>query len=186
MNRPATAALREEHRLILRAVAAFEAMIEAAPTSGPDLDDVASCLTFFRLFTDACHHGKEEDLLFVALEEHGIPAADGPIAAMRAEHRHGRELVRRMTATLKGANNAEAVAHATLRRDAAAYIDLIRAHIDREDGGVFDLADEIVDGAACNTLCASYETVCARRFEGRSLADLERTAETLIARYPGR
>lgn len=186
MNGPATAALREEHRLILRVVAAFEAMIEAAPTAGLDLDDVAAFIAFFRLFTDACHHGKEEDLLFAALEEHGIQGADGPIAALRTEHRHGRDLVRGMTATLDRARNADAAASGALRREAAAYIDLIRAHIDREDGGVFDLADGIVDGAACSALCEAYETVCARRFEGRSLADLERTAETLIARYPGR
>lgn len=181
MTRPATAALREEHRLILRVVAAFEAMLETAPPGGPDFDDAAAFLAFFRLFTDACHHGKEEDLLFVALEEHG---AGGPVSAMRDEHRHGRELVRRMSAALDLARGGDADARAALRREAGAYIDLIRAHIGREDGGIFDLADALVDAAGCTALCASYDEVCTRRFEGRTLTDLEDTAGTLIARYP--
>jgi hemerythrin-like domain-containing protein len=186
MSRRATAVLRDEHQLILRVAAAFEALLDSAGPAGPDAGDAADCITFFRLYTDACHHGKEEDLLFAALEEHGVAGDDGPVAAMREEHRYGRELVGRMAAAVELLGAGAADAPAALRRDGADYIDFIRGHIRREDDGLFDLADDIVDGSACTALCSAYDTVCARRFEGRSMAELERLAEQLIERYPAR
>jgi hemerythrin-like domain-containing protein len=192
MNRStATAALREEHRLILQVVAAFERVIRPQPhqTLSPDvLDDVDQCITFFRLFTDACHHGKEEDVLFTALEEQDVPDVTGHIAMMRDEHVQGRLLVRRMTCALAAARadadegEDAATAHRVLTDAGAAYIDFIRAHISKEDGGLFDAADSAVHGAACASLCEAYDTVCTRRFDGRSVQDLEELARRLIER----
>jgi hemerythrin-like domain-containing protein len=184
MSTSATEALRHEHRLILRVVAAFEQIMAVPPPDGPDLDDVDDCITFFRLYTDACHHGKEEDLLFAALEDHGVPGGDGPIAAMREEHRAGRVIVAGMAAASQRHRAGAAGALDELLATAAAYTDFIRSHIAREDDGLFDVADGIIDGPACTALCAAYDTVCARRFEGRSLADLESLAERLIDRHP--
>ena len=68
-----------------------------------DYDLVAQCIIFFRLFADACHHGKEEDLLFTELEAQGMPRDAGPIAVMLDEHAQGRALVRTMAAALEQA-----------------------------------------------------------------------------------
>jgi hemerythrin-like domain-containing protein len=192
MNRnSATAALRQEHRLILQVVAAFERIIRArAPaTLPPDaVDDIEQCITFFRLFTDACHHGKEEDILFAALQEQDVPGVAGHIALMRDEHVQGRLLVRRMSYALAAARaDAEegddaAEAYRVLADAGAAYIDFIRAHISKEDEGLFDAADSAVHGAACASLCDAYDTVCTRRFDGRSVQDLEALAQRLIER----
>lgn len=86
MNEPqtATGVLRREHQLILSVLGAFEKILDGAPPpprdgQGPGategspspvpVDDFEDCLTFFRSFTDACHHAKEEDVLFHELEE---------------------------------------------------------------------------------------------------------------------
>lgn len=190
MSRTATEQLRTEHRLILRVVSAFERMLDglrpAADGSGTrdlPMDDLDRCITFFRLFTDACHHGKEEDVLFAALEEQGLPGDAGPIGALRDEHREGRAMVRAMLTALALARGGDAAAlHALLERGAD-YIAFIRSHIGREDDGVFEMADRIVGGAACDAVCAAYETVCSRRFEGLTLQDLEAGAADLIERY---
>jgi hemerythrin-like domain-containing protein len=180
----ATAVLRDEHRLILRVVDALESIMDRARDgSGLALDDIESCVTFFRLFTDACHHGKEEDLLFVALEEYGLPAEEGPLGVMRAEHRLGRLLVSTMMDAVVRLRSGDSTARPMLEHAAAGYIDMLREHIRKEDGGLFDLADSVVEGAACARLCDAYQSVCQRRFEGRSREDLERIAASLTSRY---
>jgi len=180
-NDTATALLRDQHRLILKVVAAFECAMRPDDAL-PPAHDVEAFITFFRLFTDACHHGKEEDLLFAAMEEHGMGGEGGPIDALRDEHRTGRALVRAMNEAAPKLSTAEA--GAAFRRNAAAYVDFIRGHIAREDDGLFEVADTRIDGPACAALCDAYETVCRRRFEGVTMAHLERMAEELIESYP--
>jgi hemerythrin-like domain-containing protein len=179
-----TAGLRAEHRVILRVVAVLERILDRHPAGTMPLDDVQECVTFFRLFADVCHHGKEEDLLFAALEEHGLDGGTGPIAVMREEHQAGRSFVAAMADALAGLRTASPEANGRLRWAADAYITLIRRHISREDDGLFELADQVIDAEACNRLCAAYDTVCSRRFEGRSLAALEQSAEELEVRHP--
>ena len=48
---------------------------------------------FIRNFADRTHHGKEEDNLFPALEQHGMPRQGGPVGVMLDEHDQGRGLV---------------------------------------------------------------------------------------------
>ena len=177
----ATSVLREEHRLILQVVSRLDAMLDAQRAGDPlDYDTVGECITFFRLFADACHHGKEEDLLFPELEAEGMPRDTGPIAMLLDEHVQFRSLVRTMAGTLPDARDGDARAAEELWDAAAEYVDRIQAHIGREDDGLFELADGMIVGPKCVDLCARYDAVCARRFEGRTLDDLERLAETIL------
>jgi hemerythrin-like domain-containing protein len=178
MNDTATGVLRAEHQLILEVASVLERAIDGGGTDGEALGD---SVAFFRLFADACHHGKEEDLLFPALQAEGMPAEVGPIAVMLEEHRIGREFVGRMAESLPA---AETAAGAEFTDAARGYIDLIRAHIAKEDGILFEMADGMVVGPACKELCSRYDEVCARRFEGRTLEELEGLAESLRGRYP--
>jgi hemerythrin-like domain-containing protein len=173
----ATALLREQHRLILRVVDAFSLATRDADAL-PDAARLEAFIAFFRLFTDACHHGSEEDVLFTTMEEHGL--AGGPLDAMREEHRVARTLVRALADTLPAIRAGECAARAAFHADAAASIAFIRAHIAREDDGLFELADSGIQGTACATLCAAYDVVCQRRFEGLSVGGLERLAGDLI------
>ncbi len=54
------------------------------------------------MFADQCHHGKEEDLLFPAMEAAGIPRESGPIGVMLEEHNIGRQYVRGMAEAVSG------------------------------------------------------------------------------------
>ena len=78
-----TAVLRDEHQLILKVARRLDGMlIEDNDGDGLDYDTVSRCITFFRLFADACHHSKEEDLLFPQLAVEGMPTESGPMAVM--------------------------------------------------------------------------------------------------------
>jgi hemerythrin-like domain-containing protein len=178
----ATGVLRVEHQLILRVTEALERTLDSLESGvNPDLELVSECVRFFRLFADACHHGKEEDLLFTELEASGMPRHEGPIAVMLAEHRHGRELVRRMAAALEEAGTSETAMHA-LKTAGWGWIDLIRSHIGKEDGVLFEIADGIITGPRCAHLCDAYRDADTCDFESRSKAELEALAERIAFR----
>jgi hemerythrin-like domain-containing protein len=176
-----TAVLREEHELILKVANHLAGML-AAEKDGEslDYDTVNNCIAFFRLFADACHHGKEEDLLFPGLEDEGMPQDSGPIAVMLYEHEAGRVYVRSMAAAFDGAKGGDQHAGDQLRDAAHGFIALIVDHISKENDILFNMADGMITGSACETLCSRYEDVCRRRFEGRSKEDLEQLAAEIL------
>lgn len=174
-----TGVLRQEHQRILQVMTVLETHLDRA--GALDFDTVEKCVRFFRLFADACHHGKEEDLLFPALEAQGMPRDSGPIAAMLDDHRMGRGLVGRMAASLDAARNGDPASERQLADAGRGYIDLMRAHILKEDHVLFDMADDMVGPAACQRLCAAYDTVCESTFEGCSKAQLEALADEITA-----
>jgi hemerythrin-like domain-containing protein len=176
-----TRLLRREHELILRMVGVLEKILDGAPDAAA-LADLGQCITFFRLFTDACHHGKEEDLLFEALVEQGLPRHDGPIGVMLDEHRRGRTLVAEIAGHLDRVRAGEP-AWDHLVAAGRAYVDLLREHILKEDHALFEMADTAISESRCRRLCEGYEAADARRFEGRTLEDLEQAARRLADRY---
>jgi hemerythrin-like domain-containing protein len=181
-HQTATSVLRAEHRLILRVVDALEQALDVpASDGGPDIETMTDCVDFFRLFVDACHHGKEEAQLFPALEDSGLPRDDGPIAVMLEEHRRGRELVHRMAAGLEAMRSSDRATD-TVHTAARAYIDLIRSHIGKEDEGLFAIADGILSGPPCQRLHDGYCAADACAFESRTKAQLEALAERIASR----
>ena len=79
--------LRNEHEGVLFGLDILEKMADTIRQEGMmDAKDAAEMVNFFRLFADKCHHGKEEGLMFPAMEKVGIPNKGGPIGQMLAEH----------------------------------------------------------------------------------------------------
>jgi hemerythrin-like domain-containing protein len=178
-----TGILRDEHRLILKVVDVLETFVDRGRDGAP-ADRLRDCVDFFRLYTDALHHGKEEDLLFDALTDRGFPRHAGPIAMMLQEHELGRSYVRRMAESL-GALEDDDAAWRAFEHAARSYVQLLRQHIMKEDHALFEMADNAIDEPACRALCDAYDTVCARKFEGRTMQELERLAADLIETAAG-
>ncbi|MEZ5175546.1 MAG: hemerythrin domain-containing protein [Acidimicrobiia bacterium] len=176
-----TTILREDHQLILKVAGRLDEMLtDEEQGLALRFDVLESCVTFFRLFTDAFHHGMEEDHLFPGLEEEGLPSDSGPIAQMLEDHAQGRAYVAVMVANLDAAREGDTQAGAAVRDAARGYVDLIVDHITREDGILFDMADNMITGSACSALCAKYDDVCASKFEGKTKEDLERLAAEIL------
>ena len=179
----ATTALREEHVRILEVVGVLERILDSTAV-GFDIRVLDECTQFFRLFTGACHHGKEEGILFPELVEQGVQEDEGPIAVMLREHERGRVLVRRMRVALEALKGGVATGAREFDGAARAYIDLIRSHIDKEDHMLFEMADGLLEGPPCQRVCRAYHETCSRRFDGRTRADLEALAARLLDAYP--
>ncbi len=134
--------LKGEHRVIERVLTATEQMLADGRI---DRDFFTGMIDFVRNFADGCHHAKEEDQLFPALERAGVPRHNGPIGCMLDEHEQGRALIRTIQANLDGAARGAADSLARLRSAALHYIALLRHHIEKEDQVLFVMAQRLLD-----------------------------------------
>jgi hemerythrin-like domain-containing protein len=180
-----TRLLRDQHRNILKIADVLEEVLAHEPRPGAfDYDAIGDCVSFIRLYADALHHGKEEDLLFPELESLGMSRHGGPIAVMLRDHEQGRAYAKAMADAIEPARGGDEKARARLVNAGHGYIDLIRAHIGKEDNVLFDMADQMIDPSSCRSLCAAYDGVCQRRFDGCTVAELEGLLAGLLERYP--
>jgi hemerythrin-like domain-containing protein len=133
--------LKHEHEAIRFSLKILGAMANRAKSGSPDIDDGLALLDFLKEFADKCHHGKEESILFPALEKAGIPNAGGPIGAMLHEHELGRGYIRDMEAALRK-KPADPGAFA---RAADAYGSLLDQHIEKENTVLFPMGERVTD-----------------------------------------
>jgi len=156
----ATELLSDEHRVIERVLAVLQ-KLTTRPVEN-SLDCWRKALDFFSHFADQCHHFKEEQVLFPAMEEHGIPRDGGPIGMMLMEHEEGRGYVRAMLAALVLAEAKNEAAKEILVNKAKAYLRLLKEHIQKEDEILFRIADDVIPADEQKALLRSFEEHEAR------------------------
>ena len=136
--------LSAEHRVIERVLDVIERL--ATQPVADSLEHWNKVLDFLTHFADQCHHLKEEQVLFPAMEEHGIPRDGGPIGVMLMEHEEGRSYVRSMKAALTLVEGKNTAVADSLVSTARAYVRLLREHIQKEDEILFRIADDVIPG----------------------------------------
>ena len=138
----ATEELKEEHKAIKIALSILS-NVSKRLDSGEEVDpeDLGQILEFIKTFADKCHHGKEEDLLFVAMEKVGIPRDKGPIGVMLREHEQGRSYVRSMSEAVEKYKAGELSYSSQFVENAKKYTELLTQHIDKEDNVLYPMAD---------------------------------------------
>jgi hemerythrin-like domain-containing protein len=79
--------LKQDHEDMRTMVAVLSEMASRFE-AGVDVpsDDVRAAIQYMDTFVNRCHHVKEEQLLFPALEEAGLQRDGGPLEIMSAEH----------------------------------------------------------------------------------------------------
>lgn len=181
---PPVATLKAEHQVILRVVRVLGTLMDRFESSGEFSElPLARCVEFIRLFADACHHGKEEDLLFPLLESRGIPRDGGPIAVMLHEHRVARELTKEMSNALALFRSGDMPAKQTFCHAARNYIDLLTNHIFKEDNILFNMGGRVMSGEDQEALSKSFCAVNCRVFEGKRREHLQQIADELEVEY---
>ena len=135
--------LMNEHRLIERALDALERWVTTLNpgSESDDKEELARFVAFIRGFADAYHHGKEEDILFVAMVDHGFPRQVGPIPVMLHEHDLGRSLVSVLDGLAQQSTTWSEEDHGTLARTVREFSALLRQHIQKEDQILYPMAD---------------------------------------------
>jgi hemerythrin-like domain-containing protein len=80
--------LMTEHRLIERVLGFLESFALEVKGGLPlERRLVSEYGEFFGRFADACHHGKEEEILFRVMAENGFSTDSGPLAVMSTSTR---------------------------------------------------------------------------------------------------
>jgi len=140
-----TSALVEEHQLILRVIALLE---KNAPRTAEgnycNWQFYIDGIDFIRQYADHFHHAKEEDVLFKALVDNGMPKENSPVAAMLMEHDQGRNFVRAMEIAVHEAQAGRTDTYHAIADNALGYATLLRDHISKEDDILYPLAERVI------------------------------------------
>ncbi len=176
--------LRNEHRVIERVLDVLQRIAERVELGNAlDVDSARQAIAFFRGFADRCHHAKEEEHFFPAMESKGFPRHGGPTGVMLYEHQRGRECIAGMDQALGAVAAGEAGAAERFVRHARDYIDLLRQHIMKEDSCLFAMADQAFTAEDQNRLLEGFARAEAEKNEPGAHEAFLRSAEELAARY---
>lgn len=172
----ATDMLRDDHRVILRALDLLETAADRL-AAGDALPDGwwGALIGWLRGFADRTHHAKEEQILFPAMLEAGLPSEGGPIAVMLEEHDHGRFLVGEM-------ENGTPLTQVARGRD---YIRELREHIAKENGVLFPMAEVVLAPEAQRAVAEKFERLAASPEGHGSLAGAEAHLDSLAHALAG-
>lgn len=135
-----TASLRRDHDLIEKVIKAMESTIQLL-SDGKQIPEsiLLPVIDFSKNFTDVCHHSKEENSLFPALEQAGMPRNMGPIAMMLIDHERSREIGKEMENSAKdyisSGNSTKLIS------DMQQYVEHITEHLWKENNRLFMMAE---------------------------------------------
>ncbi len=181
---PPTRELRTQHRTIERALGVLSLLVRRAESAGEiDTAGLRACLDFLRLYADKLHHADEEALLFPLLKRR-LPASEQALLlAIEREHEEARKLTVAMRDALPMLENGVPEAIRPFAHAARQYLALIRQHINKEDYGLFAVADKILTPRDRTRLTRDAMLARAATFEGRSRDVLEAGVDALVAAW---
>lgn len=165
----ATEELKNEHHGIGIMLGVLQAVADRFE-HGEDVDEkhLSGILDFLSIFVDKCHHGKEEEFLFPALENAGVPREGGPIRVMLQEHEQGRRLVARLKDALSGHGSGVLSRMEEAQVIITEYVALLSQHIDKENTVLFPMADAKLDPDKDAELFEAFERLERERIgEGK-------------------
>jgi hemerythrin-like domain-containing protein len=178
MKTDVTQVMVSEHSLILRMITLVEqnaSLLEQGKFR--DWQFFLDAVDFIRNYADRFHHAKEEDVLFKALVNNGMPAKQSPIEAMQIEHEQGRAHVRALEMAAQQALAGDVGKSAVIVAHARGYAQLLRSHIDKEDHILYPLAERILPEEVRTGMLAAYRQAEA------ATPGLEEKYQEMVARY---
>ena len=156
----ATEILMQEHEVILRVITALETEAGCLAANQPVRPGFfLDAADFIKGFADGCHHKKEEGVLFEAMVNAGMPRQAGPIPVMLAEHEQGRAFTRGMRDAAVRLAAGDRTARAGVVNTARGYAALLRQHIQKENGILFPMADQVIPAARQAQVAEDFERV---------------------------
>ena len=166
----ATENLMDDHDIILQML---EVMENITHSSEPKAEHLEFIVDFIRNFADGLHHRKEEDLLFPAMVQKGIPQENGPVGMMLYEHEQGRNFVKGMADNIIRYKEGHREAINVIYQNMTGYVELLRNHIMKENNILFRMADQVLTLNEQEVLVKKFE------FEEQQVENAERRRKYL-------
>jgi hemerythrin-like domain-containing protein len=135
----ATENLENDHVYILRLTDVMERMVM---TLAMDTTDMEMVVKLIKNYADGYHHAKEENLFFPFMVQKGYSTEHGPVSVMLHEHEEGRRLVREMSDAIALYKAGDELVIPDIYMNMEGYVELLRAHIGKENNVLFKMADK--------------------------------------------
>lgn len=148
-----------EHRAVQVALNILDRMATFARQGQLSIDHAEAMIEFLQVFVDSCHHGKEEHLLFDALERAGVPREGGLVGVLVVEHQVGRVYVQTMLNAVERYMEGEQTALSRFADAATQYTALLRGHIVKEDRDLYPLAEAKLSADVFDQLEEGFEQI---------------------------
>lgn len=137
--------LRNEHEAVLLTILILNEMTTRLKAGqSVELKHFDQILEFLSVFVDKCHHGKEENVLFPAMVEAGIPQEGGPIGVMLYEHEQGRSYVQGLRSSVEDYRLGKASSANGIIENAQNYGQLLSSHIEKENNVLYVMAERVL------------------------------------------
>jgi len=166
--------LTNDHVHILRLTDVMERMVMSLATEAADMEMVVSLITHY---ADEFHHAKEENLLFPFLLQKGFSNEHGPVSVMLHDHAEGRRFVKGMASGIARYKAGDDTVLPVIYANMGGYVELLRAHIGKENNVLFKMADRVLTAADQEELLHEFEAVETNDFGNgkirQFLADIE-------------
>ena len=135
-------------------------------------------IDFTQNFTDVCHHGKEEEAFFPALEKAGMPTHMGPIRMMLIDHERTKAIAEKIEEASKKyleTNDSE-----DLILSLEVYVQDVTEHLWKENNRLFMMAEARLNHAA-KDVDKHLEDVEEKKLKelGKTRSDYEALADDL-------
>jgi len=150
----------QEHRVVEEALKILEG-IGARLERDEEVDPgtIEDIVDFLKTFADKCHHGKEEDLLFAALEMKGVSRTTSPLSSLIREHEIARRFIQNIDRSLQDYRRGDTTAKKDILQNSRAYVELLKQHIEKEDELLYPMAEEKLSDKRKEELLAAYDRV---------------------------
>jgi hemerythrin-like domain-containing protein len=174
-----TESLTAEHDVIKKAIALLEEADRRLEAGDDSIIDIyPQLIDFIKQFADACHHGKEEDLLFKILIGRGMPP-EGPLKVMMADHAQGRTYVKNLAEAVDKFQQGDKSVREKIIENAEGYAILLKDHIQKEDFVLYPMADKILTDTDQHELKMGFDHVeesfgIDRRYQYEEMIDFYR------------
>ena len=174
-----TESLQKDHKLIEKVLSALDATIKLLK-EGKQIPEqiLLPTIDFTQNFTDVCHHGKEEEALFPALEKAGMPSHMGPIRMMIVEHQRTKAIAEQIESASKKYLETDDSADLILTLEA--YVQHVTEHLWKENNRLFKMADVRLTNNA-KDVDKNLEEIEEKKLKeiGKSRSDYETLANDL-------
>lgn len=149
--------LVKEHDSILKVIEITQTILNTNDKSTVKLDHVEQIIDFIKNFADKYHHLKEEDVLFMGMEKHGMPREGGPIAVMLHEHDEGRNYIKHAVEAIGKLKLGDDSAFEQLSKNLLNYCTLLTNHIGKENNILYPMADRLLPADVKSAMTDNFE-----------------------------
>ncbi len=152
--------LKIEHGMIRQYLTTLSFALEKMERGErPPKEFFEQAVIFAREFVDTHHHYKEELQMFQLLAQKKSGEIDAPLAALRNQHETGRNHVAAILKATIEIVDGDEVWESDLIESLAAYISMLRRHINIEDHIFYPMAEQVLTDAEHEQLLVSFKQV---------------------------